>query len=280
MNFVALDVETANENLASICQIGAVVYEEGVQVKAWTSLIDPQDEFSEINISIHGIDERTIKGAPRLPDLYETLQSLFQNKTVVCHTAFDRASLYRAQTKYALPTIDCQWLDSARVVRRAWPQFSERGYGLANVAQALGIEFKHHDALEDARACAEILLRAINESGSSIEAWIERLQSNECSRISRQGDGDGPLVGELVVFTGALSISRSKAADLAAQAGADVAPGVTKKTTLLVVGDQDILRLAGHEKSSKHRKAENLIHAGVPLRILTESDFGRLVADE
>jgi len=52
-----------------------------------------------------------------------------------------------------------------------------------------------------------------------------------------------------------------------------VASGVTKKTTLLVVGDQDIKKLAGYEKSSKHRKAEELIQSGIPLRILKESDF-------
>lgn len=50
-----------------------------------------------------------------------------------------------------------------------------------------------------------------------------------------------------------------------------------KTTTLLVVGDQDIQKLAGHEKSSKHRKAEQLIAEGQHIRILGESDFLRLV---
>jgi DNA polymerase-3 subunit epsilon len=52
-----------------------------------------------------------------------------------------------------------------------------------------------------------------------------------------------------------------------------VEPGVTKKTTLLVVGDQDIDKLNGQDKSSKHRKAEQLIESGQPLRILGEADF-------
>lgn len=53
---------------------------------------------------------------------------------------------------------------------------------------------------------------------------------------------------------------------------------VNKKTTLLVVGDQDIRKLAGHKKSSKHRKAESLILVGQHLRILSESDFANLLA--
>lgn len=53
---------------------------------------------------------------------------------------------------------------------------------------------------------------------------------------------------------------------------------MTKKTTLLVVGDTDVQRLAGHEKSSKHRKAEELVAKGAPIRILRETDFRELVA--
>jgi len=44
------------------------------------------------------------------------------------------------------------WLDTARVARRTWDAVARKGYGLANLASMLGIEFKHHDALEDAKA--------------------------------------------------------------------------------------------------------------------------------
>lgn len=53
--------------------------------------------------------------------------------------------------------------------------------------------------------------------------------------------------------------------------------GVTKNTTILVVGDQDVRKLAGQEKSSKHRKAEDLIKKGQAIRIIRETDFKELV---
>jgi DNA polymerase-3 subunit epsilon len=71
---------------------------------------------------------------------------------------------------------------------------------------------------------------------------------------------------------------RREAADAAAAAGCRVDEGVTKHTTMLVVGDQDLKRLAGHEKSSKHTKAEMLIQKGQPIRILGEGDFMRIAA--
>jgi len=47
---------------------------------------------------------------------------------------------------------------------------------------------------------------------------------------------------------------------------------------MLVVGDMDVTKLAGRDKSSKHRKAESLISTGHPLRIIRETDFKELVA--
>jgi DNA polymerase III subunit epsilon len=82
-----------------------------------------------------------------------------------------------------------------------------------------------------------------------------------------------PLVGETIVFTGALQISRGEAANEAALAGCDVADSVTAKTTILVVDDQDLRFKRGQEKSAKHRKAEAMITKGAPIRIVGESDF-------
>jgi DNA polymerase-3 subunit epsilon len=83
--------------------------------------------------------------------------------------------------------------------------------------------------------------------------------------------------GETVVFTGALSLPRREAAHLAALAGCDVGNGVTKATTILVVGIQDTDKLAGYDKSSKHRKAEQLIESGQSIRIISEKDFIEIV---
>ncbi|MEZ5913589.1 MAG: hypothetical protein R3D84_16315 [Paracoccaceae bacterium] len=46
---------------------------------------------------------------------------------------------------------------------------------------------------------------------------------------------------------------------------------------MLVVGDMDVTKLAGHDKSSKHRKAEELVEAGQALRIIRDrlSGVGR-----
>lgn len=106
---------------------------------------------------------------------------------------------------------------------------------------------------------------------------IDPARASYGAAIHRDGNPEGDLYGEVLVFTGALELPRSEAANLAAFAGCKVIPKVTKKTTILVVGDQDVTKLAGHEKSAGHRKAEKLSLAGKPIRIIRESDFKALV---
>lgn len=285
MNFVAIDVETANADMASICSVGVVKYENGIVTGEWYSLIDPQDYFDAINVSIHGIDEDMVKGAPTYAEAAQTLQEMLRDAVAVTHTHFDRVATHQASGRWALAEPACTWLDSARVARRTWAECANSGYGLADVCRLIGYEFQHHHALEDAKAAGRILLTAMQKTGLDLDGWLARVRqpidpssSSSGAAIRRDGNPDGSLVGEVIVFTGALAIPRREAADLAASVGCEVDSGVTKKTTLLVVGDTDIQRIAGHEKSSKHRKAEQMATSGFPIRIIRETDFRELVA--
>lgn len=277
MRFIAVDLETANPRMSSICQIGIVAFEDGKEIAAEMRLVDPEDYFDPYCIAVHGITADQVRGAPRFSDLHQWLCQQTSGEIVACHTHFDRVALAQACGRHALEPLPCNWLDTAKVARRAWAEFSKSGYGLANLACHFGISFQHHDALHDARTAGLILLKAIEETGFDPAEWIARCKASSSPgsgvNIRREGDGDGPLVGESIVFTGSLEIPRREAADLAHEAGAAVEAGVTKHTTLLVVGDQDIEKLNGADKSSKHRKAEQLIAKGQPIRILGEADF-------
>ena len=282
MSFVAVDVETANADLASICQIGVAKFSNNRIDETWESLINPEDEFDFINVQIHGIDEKMVHAAPTFPEVFEGFRSYLENQIVESHMPFDRIALSRTVEKYDLDSIKCTWLDTARVARRTWTQFAYSGYGLATLAQELGVNFQHHNALEDARAAGEILIKAVEKTSIGLEDWLTRVEqpifeTSSSSKITKDGNPEGHLWGEEVVFTGTLSVPRRQIADIASQAGCKVASSVTKVTTLLVVGDQDIRRLTGFEKSSKHRKAEQLLEKGYNIRILTESDFMRFV---
>ena len=287
LTFNSIDVETANADRASICQIGIVHVRNGEIEDQWQTLINPEDWFDPWHVSIHGIDENDVRNSPTLPEVRDELRRGLRGSVLVSHTSFDRVAFERAMTRYDLEQLQVTWLDSARIARRAWPDsYGSRGWGLKNIAKNLGISFKHHDAQEDARAAAEIVLHACAVSETDIEGWLQRVDRpifpsslGSTPTARREGNVEGALHGETIVFTGALSIPRQEAADLAATAGCNVVPNVTKKVSLLVVGtqDRDRRKLNGYEKSSKHRKAEALIDKGMDIQILSESDFSKLI---
>lgn len=291
MNFLSIDVETANADLSSICKIGIVFFENGKVVRKWESLINPETDFDDMNIFIHGINEKDIQNAPIFSDIYNEFASMINNKIVTHHTSFDKTAITKAIDKYNLNQINPIWIDTARVARRTWQEFSHKGYGLKNMSKVLKIDFKHHDPLEDARLSGIILIEAMNKLSINIEDVIKKLDKsikrtfknsteiieNKSYEFNLTPNEDGIFFGEVIVFTGQLSMSRDTATELALKLGCSVGNSVTKKTTLLVVGDQDITKLAGHEKSSKHRKAEELILSGHDIKILIESDFLNMI---
>ena len=286
MDFVSVDVETANSDMASICQIGIAVFENGTIVDEWVTLVDPDDYFDGINVSIHGISKRDVKGAPKFSGVAKKINDYFKDNLIISHGSFDRTSLLKAFTKCDETLLFDSWLDTCRVTRRAWPQFSKSGYGLANVCKTIGYVFEHHDALADAKAAGAVLIEAIKLTNIDLDDWPKRVNqpivpgsSSVGTAINREGNPEGDLFGEVVVFTGSLMMVRSEAANLASKMGCSVASGVTKTTTLLVVGDQDLDKLGGKDKSSKHIKAEGLIARGQAIRILKESDFMSMAKD-
>jgi DNA polymerase III subunit epsilon len=281
VEFVSIDVETANADLASICSIGMVHFRDGQIIRNLSTLINPQDHFDVVNIGIHGIRPEDIASAPTIKEFFPLLSSSLSSSIVVHHTHFDRTALHKVSAKYHFPELSCRWLDSSSIARRAWPDCAQRGYGLADLAKRLNIVFRHHDAMEDARAAGEIVCRAIAVTGIDIDKWLTLLAQHSAtqfgSRVARTGTPNGPLAGAVIAFTGKLTIERDRAARLAAMAGCEVVDSVSKKTNILIVGDQDIRVLNGHDKSSKQRRAEKLISEGAELRILSESDFQLLL---
>lgn len=301
-DFVAIDVETANHRPMSVCQIGVVRVRNGAVAETWSSLVNPEARFSGMNIGIHGIGPSDVEDSPVFPEIYGVLRGHLRNSVIISHTAFDQGAISGACRRYGLAADFGTWLDSAKVVRRAWPdRFARRGYGLKDVAQALDISFRHHDAIEDARAAAEIMIRVLEESERGLDWWLERVtygispgQPGQRSRravpalrtvpapralqraMREAGSGSAPE-GEVAVFTGTLTLPRRQIAAIARQAGCRVSGSVTGETTILVVGARRGEGRRGEMPGRKHGAALARNEAGQGIAILSEPEFLRMI---
>ncbi|MBQ0112375.1 MAG: hypothetical protein KBT03_04515 [Bacteroidales bacterium] len=272
--FIVVDVETANANLSSICQIGIAVFENGELIETWETLVNPEDYFDGFNVSIHGIDEQAVKDAPTISQLKDKIDSYFKGNLVCSYSFFDKNAF-----SHHLDLHDIRWLDITRVVRRVWDEFSKSGYGLSNICKKKKIKLtQHHNALSDAISAGLVLLEALSSTSLSIDEIEKIATAKPIKRISLEGAETGKWFGEVLVFTGELSVSRKQAAQIASEAGFEISAGVTKKTTFIVKGYQDSTKLNGKEISSKEQKALDLISKGHSITLLSESDFLSLVS--
>jgi inhibitor of KinA sporulation pathway (predicted exonuclease) len=158
--FVALDVETANHDRASICQIGVACVRPDNSIETWVTYVDPQTSHW-VFTSLHGISQKTVKGAPSFAEVFPVLKQALNGLTVYQHSGFDRSAIRAACADMGFVEPDWDWQNSVTVARRAWPELKGNGgHGLASLKEFLGLTFDHHDAGEDARAAAEVVLHA------------------------------------------------------------------------------------------------------------------------
>ncbi|MGC9199185.1 MAG: 3'-5' exonuclease [Acidobacteriaceae bacterium] len=157
MEFVVVDVETANSSPGSICQIGVACFRNGSLAGTWGELVNPESSFFSFNTALHGIDPLQVRSAPTWPQLQPRLRSLLGERVIASHTYFDRTALNAANLRYGLPSIPVSaWLDTCAMARRAWPHLPN--HKLPTLARHFGIAYRAHDAEEDARVAGEVYL--------------------------------------------------------------------------------------------------------------------------
>jgi DNA polymerase III subunit epsilon len=169
LDFTAIDFETANSNSASACSVGLVKVRDGVVVDETGWLIRPPagyDSFNEWNTRIHGIMAPDVAGALLWSEQLADLVAFADGDALVAHNAgFDMGVIKAACAASYLDCPDFSYLCSLRVARKTYNLDS---YRLPVAAMAAGFEgFHHHDALDDSRACAAIMVHAAGRAGAT-----------------------------------------------------------------------------------------------------------------
>ncbi len=158
MTFTAIDFETAIDH--HICAVGIVCVENGVVVDEFSTLIrPPANRYSWFTIQVHGIHPEDTEHAPTFADIYPEIRARLRSRVVVAHNeSFDRSVLLRSMMDNGLDYDDLdlphRWECTCRIYRA-------KGFRPANLAvccERMGISLNHHEALSDARACAQLYL--------------------------------------------------------------------------------------------------------------------------
>ncbi|AZA11739.1 exonuclease domain-containing protein [Corynebacterium gerontici] len=161
LHFAAVDVETANADWGSICQIGVSKVIDGSVVDEQTWLCKPPasiDAFEPANIAIHGITAEDVAEAMPFDQAFAQAMEFCEDLPLAAHNAqFDMTAFRRATIAADIATPTATFGCSLALARAA--KLDVPNHKLPTVAKALGADLlKHHDAGADARACAEIII--------------------------------------------------------------------------------------------------------------------------
>lgn len=186
MRFTAIDFETANGNRASICAVGLAVVENGHVVDRISQLIRPQPlRFDPFNVSIHGITESDVAAAPTFAQYWPSLWLNVRGPLAAHNAAFDISCLRHALDQSRAPYPETDYYCTRVLSRLVWPLHPT--YALDHVARSLGIAFQHHNAEEDAVACASILIAACRQVNAPTLADLKNTVGLRVGRVFRGG---------------------------------------------------------------------------------------------
>jgi DNA polymerase-3 subunit epsilon len=307
VDFIVIDFEIANNNLSSACSLGMAFVENNQIVDEKYYLIQPPTmDFDEATTKIHGLTEKDVIFAQKFNELWEEIKFHFDGTQVVAHNAqFDMSVLHSCLHEYSIEMPEFNYICSIPISTRAC-RGQKVGNSLPDRLAHFNIELKnHHNALADARACAELVITCLKlKKRNSLETYCNTYSSINIHKFSElkpqqlfKGykkftsikvseiaatveifDVNHPLFEQNVVFTGEMQhLERKKAMQKVVDLGGVIKGGVSRNTNFLVVGIQDKSLVGEDGLSTKEEKAYDLINKGINIKIINEIQFMSLI---
>jgi DNA polymerase-3 subunit epsilon len=159
-DFAAIDFETANCNLSSICSVGVVIVRNKKIEDKICRLIRPEPEwYSYWNTRVHGLTAVDTENEPVFPQVWAEIAPKIAGLPLAAHNSpFDEGCLRAVHRVYQMDypgyEFHCTCRASRRMFGKALPD-----HQLHTVAAHCGFNLEnHHYALADAEACAAIAM--------------------------------------------------------------------------------------------------------------------------
>lgn len=161
-DFAAIDFETANQQLSSVCSVGVVVVRNAIITERFYSLIQPEPNYYSLaNSQLHRLTKGDTDSAKLFPNVWEAIEPLIENLPLVAHNKnFDEVCLKAVFRTYQMDYPDYQFYCTLAESRRQLKYLPN--HQLHTVSEDCGyILTNHHNALADAEACAQIALQLL-----------------------------------------------------------------------------------------------------------------------
>lgn len=283
-SFVGIDFETLYPQRVSACSVGMVKYNHGEIVDRYYTLIRPPFDYpnkkGKVLTWIHGIKENDVCNERTFAEILPEIEEFVEDLPLVAHHAcVERACIKDTTSFYGLDTtlnfeniIDTYTISLIIEKAMGFEIKGEGTHSLDAVCRRFGVpEMRHHNALDDAEMCGNLLLAFENvlsdknfelqEAAKTPAKKKEKYKAEDkVQRADLENIVGNPFKGCAVVLTGfAVTLSQEYGHKLK-ELGAKVCTGVSRKTKWLICGPN-----AGPSKKEKAQE--------VGAQIISEETF-------
>lgn len=169
-DFIAFDLETTgfHPRWAKIVEIAAIRFRhDGCEKGRFQQLVRPGEKIPPAAISVHGITDDMVAGAPCINEVLPRLTAYLSSDSplLVAHNAaFDQDFLANAALLHGISLPVLPVVDTLALARAGLP--NAPNYRLGTIAEVLGVEAsRFHRAEADSETTKEVLLRLIDRMG-------------------------------------------------------------------------------------------------------------------
>ncbi|MDE5897370.1 MAG: 3'-5' exonuclease [Clostridia bacterium] len=184
MRYVFFDIECAcvYKSVAKMCAFGYVVTDESFNVQAREDiLLNPKGKFHLTDRKgkeglVLPYEYEDFKKYPVFREEYGRIRALLESRDalVLGHATMNDVNYLNLETKrYKLPSFNFSFLDTQFLYMNSVNEFN-RQFGLGTIAEALGVEFTPHRAVDDAYATMMVCRALCEREETDVAGLVER----------------------------------------------------------------------------------------------------------
>ena len=284
-DYSIIDIETTGlyPECDEIIEISVLRCRNDNIVDKYSTLVCPDDLslVDDFITELTGITQEMLKGKPHIQEILSEVINFIGEDIVIAHNAnFDINFIYDKCDEFINHIFSNNFVDTLRISRRALPAL--KNHKLTTIAEFFTIDtngaHRSEKDCEIMHECYKQLKKIVLENPSLMINKSE-LDLRTLTSANININPDNPFYGKECVFTGKLErMVRADAAQLVVNLGGTAGNNVTKKTNFLILGNNDYCSTIKNGKSSKQKKAEQLILSGASLEIIPEDVFYEMLS--
>lgn len=182
-----LDIETPNKRNDSICSIGMVIIDEELNEKEIYYLVNPETNFDEKNIELHGITQDDVADAMTFPEVWEIIKDYFTSCLLIGHKIiFDLSCIRKLLERYNIESTPTYYIDTFTLAQKYVKCTID--CKLTTLCEMFDIDLtNHHNALEDSQATADLFFSLVNAFDVKLNEFIRMydFSENPCKTSKR-----------------------------------------------------------------------------------------------